>query len=95
MFFAAADKFMEISLDPSINVIILRMRSVPAMDVTALHTLESVLETCKKHNIVLLMSHVQEQPMSMMKRAGFDKAVGVENFCENIDAALARAEKIS
>ena len=95
MFFAAANKFMEISLDPSINVIILRMRSVPAMDVTALHTLENVLQTCKKRDITLLLSHVMDQPMSMMKRAGFDKALGKENFCENIDAALARAKSLS
>ncbi len=95
MFFAAADKFMKISLDPHINVIILRMRSVPAMDVTALHTLENVVTTCQKRGITLIMSHVQEQPMSMMRRAGFDRMIGIENFCENIDAALARAEKIS
>ena len=95
MFFAAAGKFMEISLDPSVNVIILRMRSVPAMDVTALHTLENVLQICKKREITLLLSHVMEQPMSMMRRAGFDKAVGEDNFCENIDAALKRAESLS
>lgn len=94
MFFAAADKFMTISLDPGVRVIILRMRSVPAMDVTALHTLDNVMNTCQKRGITLIFSHVQEQPLSMMKKAGFDERVGEENFCENIDAALARAEKL-
>lgn len=94
MFFAAADKFMTISLDPGVRVIILRMRSVPAMDVTALHTLDNVMNTCQKRGITLIFSHVQEQPLSMMKKAGFDERVGKENFCENIDAALARAEKL-
>lgn len=94
MFFAAADKFMTISLDPGVRVIILRMRSVPAMDVTALHTLDNVMNTCQKRGITLIFSHVQEQPMSMMKKAGFDERVGLDNFCENIDAALARAEKL-
>ncbi len=94
MFFAAADKFMTISLDPGVRVIILRMRSVPAMDVTALHTLDNVMNTCQKRGITLIFSHVQEQPLSMMKKAGFDERVGLDNFCENIDAALARAEKL-
>ena len=94
MFFAAADKFMQISTAPGIKVVILRMRSVPAMDITALHSLEKIMATCKKREITLLMSHVQEQPMAIMKKAGFDKEVGEENFCAHIDDALARAEKL-
>ena len=73
---------------------ILRMRSVPAMDITALHSLEKIMATCKKRGITLLMSHVQEQPMSMMRKAGFDQKVGEENFCAHIDDALARAEQL-
>jgi SulP family sulfate permease len=94
MFFGAADKFMDISLDSRVKVVILRMRSVPAMDVNALHVLNNVLKACQKRNITLLLSHVQEQPLKMMQKAGFDKSVGVDNFCENIDLALARAEQL-
>lgn len=92
MFFGAADKFMEISLDSHVKVVILRMRSVPAMDVNALHALNKVLKKCQKKHITLILSHVQEQPLKMMQKAGFDQAVGLENFCANIDAALERAE---
>ncbi|MDF2543216.1 MAG: sulfate permease, SulP family [Herbinix sp.] len=91
MFFGAADKFMNISLDSHIKVVILRMRSVPAMDINALHALKKVLKTCKNRKATLIMSHVQEQPLKMMQKAGFDKQVGEENFCENIDVALERA----
>ncbi len=92
MFFGAADKFMEISLDSHVKVVILRMRSVPAMDVNALHALNNVLKACKKKHITLILSHVQEQPLKMMQKAGFDQSVGLENFCDNIDLALERAE---
>ncbi|MDF2514396.1 MAG: sulfate permease, SulP family [Herbinix sp.] len=93
MFFGAADQFMNISLEDSrVKVVILRMRSVPAMDVNALHSLHSVWKACKKKHITLLFSHVQEQPLHMMQKAGFDKEVGEENFCENIDRALEKAE---
>ncbi len=30
----------------------------------------------------------------MMQKAGFDKEVGEENFCDNIDKALVRAEQL-
>ncbi len=94
MFFAASDKFMNISTKKNVKVVVLRMRSVPAMDVSAMHSLFRVLDTCKKKNITLVLSHVQEQPMHVMEKAGFDKAVGLENFMPHIDEALARAEVI-
>lgn len=94
MFFAAADKFLEIAIEPGKNVVILRMRSVPAMDVTALNSLEKFYDKCKKNNITLLLSHVEEQPYNMMKHAGFVKEVGEENFCAHIDDALAKAESL-
>lgn len=94
MFFAAADKFLQIGIEPGKNVVILRMRSVPAMDVTALHSLEKFYAKCTKSNITLLLSHVEEQPYNMMKHAGFVDRVGEENFCAHIDDALARAESL-
>ncbi len=39
----------------------------------------------------MLLSHVNEQPMSVMKKAGFIEMVGEENFLPNIDAALEKA----
>jgi SulP family sulfate permease len=94
MFFGAADKFMDISLDSHVKVVILRMKSVPAMDMNALHVLNHVLKSCQKRHITLILSHVQEQPLKMMQKAGFDQSVGMDNFCENIDLALARAEQL-
>lgn len=91
MFFGAADKFAKISLDSHVKVLILRMRSVPAMDVNALHSLSKVVKSCKKRNITVLLSHVQEQPLHMMQKAGFDKMIGEKNFCDNIDHALQKA----
>lgn len=91
MFFGAADKFMNISLDPKVKAVILRMRSVPAMDVNALYELQNVLKACKKKHITVLLSHVQEQPLKVMQKAGFDKQIGEQNICNNIDEALERA----
>lgn len=94
MFFAAADKLLSVTGHNSHDIIILRMRSVPAMDASALNSLNSVYHACEKTNTTLIFSHVNPQPMSVMKKAGFDKLVGKENFCANIDEALKRAEKL-
>ena len=95
MFFAAADKILQISLNDKDNCLILRMRSVNAIDATAMHSLEELLTKCKKKNITLILSHVNEQPLSVMQKAGFMEAVGEENFCEHIDDALKRAEELA
>ncbi len=96
MFFAAADKFMGITTEGKSkkNVVIIRMRSVPSIDVTALRSLEKIHKTCKKQGITLLFSHVQSQPMSVMKKAGFNLLVGVDNFLPHTDDALLRAEQL-
>lgn len=94
MFFAAADKFLDISFEPGVKVLIIRMRGVPAMDVTAFRSLKKIHATCKKRGITLLLSHVQEQPYAMMAKAGFVQEIGEDNFCANIDAALKKAGEI-
>lgn len=95
LFFGAADKILNIKLKEKYNVLILRMRSVTALDATAMHFLEQFYEKCQKKNITLVLSHVNEQPMSVMKKAGFDKMIGEENFCVHIDDALKRAKEIN
>ena len=94
MFFGAADKFMKINTDKSTKCVILRMRSVSAIDATALHSLQKVYEKCKKNDIILVLSHVNEQPMNVMVKAGFDDIIGPENMCAHIDDALKRAEEL-
>ncbi len=94
LFFGAADKILNIRLKEKYNVLVLRMRSVTALDATAMHFLEQFYEKCQKKNITLVLSHVNEQPMRVMKKAGFDMLIGEENFCAHIDDALKRAEEL-
>lgn len=94
MFFGAADKILKIGVNESTNCLILRMRSVNAIDATAMRNFEKLFETCKKKNVTLIFSHVGEQPMSIMHKAGFVELVGDENFCAHIDAAIARAREL-
>ena len=94
MFFAVSDKFMSVVLDTSIDVLVIRMRNVPAIDATGIETLKKIIQKCERHNIDVVFSHVNEQPKKAMKKAGFAKLVGKENFCNHIDTALVRAEEI-
>ena len=95
MFFGATSDYLAFANEKHKNVLILRMRNVPAMDITGLDTLEEAYNTCRKKGITLLLSHVNEQPLHVMEKAGFVEKLGAENICDNIDAALARAESLA
>ncbi|MBQ2285397.1 MAG: STAS domain-containing protein [Clostridia bacterium] len=95
MFFGASNKLLDILLDiEGKNAVVLRMRGVPALDATALGSLQEIYKKMQKNNVTLILSHVNQQPMSVLQKAGFVEKVGAENICANIDAALERASKI-
>ncbi len=94
MFFAASEKFMSIVRDTDEDVLIIRMRSVPAIDATGLLTLEKILAECDKCKIQVIFSHVNEQPMRVLEKAGIVEKIGTDNFCNHIDVALKRAEEL-
>ena len=91
MFFGAADKIPHMERNTGRNVLILRMRSVPAMDITALNSVQRLWEECREKGIRVIFSHVNEQPMSVFRKSGLYERVGEGNFAPNIDAALALA----
>ncbi|MBR3844221.1 MAG: STAS domain-containing protein, partial [Clostridia bacterium] len=94
MFFGAADKILDIQFKEYTKCLVLRMRSVPALDATAMNSLEQLYEKCCKKNVRLLLSHVNQQPMQVMKKSGFAERVGEENFCLHIDEALEKASNL-
>lgn len=94
LFFGAADKLLLITPSEKTKCLILRMRSVNAIDATAVHNLEELLDTCGKKKIQLVLSHVNEQPMKVMQKAGLVEKIGDDNFCAHIDDALRRAEEL-
>jgi len=94
MFFGVAERIADITLKDFTKCLVIRMRSVPALDATAMRSLEQLYEKCKKNNVQLVFSHVNEQPMKTMQKDGFVEMVGEENFLPHIDDALKRAAEI-
>lgn len=96
MFFGAADKLARVIKTAKTNgAVIIRMRTVPAVDATAIHSIETILRSCRRRHITLIMSHVNNQPMEVFRKSHIYEQIGENNFCANIDAALARAKEIT
>ena len=94
LFFGAANVIEHIVVKDFTTCLVLRMRSVTALDSTAMNALIDLTEVCEARGITVVFSHVNEQPMKVMDKAGFTKRVGKENFQPNISAALKRAEEV-
>ena len=94
MFFGAADKLLDVNLKDYTTVLILRMRSMTAIDATAMNSLDHLADRCDEHGVKIVLSHVNDQPLKAMKKSGFYKRIGAENIKPDITTALEYAKKI-
>lgn len=92
MFFAAADRLAAIDSKKYTRVIVIRMRSVPAMDANVMRSLNALADRADRKGIQLVFSHVNEQPLSVMKKDGFYERLGGDHFQQDIVSALEYAE---
>ncbi|GHV84617.1 sodium-independent anion transporter [Spirochaetia bacterium] len=89
-FFGVADTLQHVlrSVAKKPRAIILRMRSVPAVDSTGITALESFNHQCKQGKIALFICEMQESPRKTMERAGFIAAIGADNVRETLAEAI-------
>jgi SulP family sulfate permease len=74
-------------------VVILRLRNMTALDATGLFALEEVARKLKKSGRALILCGAREQPLKLIQQTEFEKLVGPENICDNVQDALSRAEE--
>ena len=94
MFFGMTERIADISVKDFTRYLIIRMRGVPSLDATGMNALENLYDYCNSHGVRLIFSHVNEQPMKTMRRAGFVDLVGEEHFRSCIDDAIAHAREL-
>ena len=94
MFFGMTERIADISVKDFTRYLIIRMRGVPSLDATGMNALENLYDYCYSHGVRLIFSHVNEQPMKTMRRAGFVDLVGEEHFRSCIDDAIAHAREL-
>ncbi len=89
-FFGAADKFMDnlADLDAHAKAVLLIMTRVPAMDATALFAFRSFKQMCNRHKVALYIIGINEQPWSVLEKAGVVEKIGVDHFYPNLETAL-------
>jgi SulP family sulfate permease len=94
--FGATDKISAVTEDLQTlpPVVILRLRNMTALDATGLFAIEEVARKLHANNRTLILCGARQQPASLIHQAEFEEVVGAQNICDNVQAALGRAEQV-
>jgi SulP family sulfate permease len=94
-FFGAAETFKDtlarVAGKP--KVLILRMRRVPVIDATGLHTLKDVVHRSRRDGTMVLLCEVQPQPLQALRRSVLIDEIGEEHVLPTLDSAIKRANE--
>jgi len=89
-FFGAVENFeralASTHTDP--QVVILRLRWVPFIDITGLQTLEEVIRDLHRRKVRVMITGANERVTGKLEKAGLLDLLGRENFCSDLPHAL-------
>ena len=78
-------------LPPGTRAVVLEMHQLVSLDNSGLEALVQLRRTLARQRILLVLCDLNEQPLAMLRRAGFDAELGAENITSHLGAALSRA----
>ena len=93
LFFGAVAKVEAVAeaLPPGTRAVVLEMHRLVSMDTSGLDALAQLHRMLARQGVRLLLCDLNEQPLSVIRRAEFDAVLGAENLLGDLPSALARA----
>ena len=91
LFFGAVAKIEALpdQLPAGTRAVVLEMQRLVLMDTSGLDALEQMHRTLQRSGIALVLANVNEQPLGLMRRAGFEAVLGAGRIVPNMAAAWA------
>jgi sulfate permease, SulP family len=71
------------------RVVVLEMNRLISMDSSGLDALEQLHSELKKRGVALILASVNEQPLGLIRRSGFEAALGADHIVPSVAAANA------
>jgi len=96
LFFASAKKYAETIYSVGYNskILIIRMRYVPFVDLTALHNLKATIESLKAAGLIIMMSGTVDNVYKDLKNNGIIDILGEENIFKEFSMAIEYANNL-
>jgi len=93
LFFGAVGKIEALAgqLPAGTRCLVLEMHRLISMDTSGLDALQQLHATLQRQQVALVLANVNPQPLGLMRRAGFEAALGAEHIVPTLAEALADA----
>ncbi|MFO1217105.1 MAG: SulP family inorganic anion transporter [Burkholderiaceae bacterium] len=90
LFFGAVGKIeaLPAQVAGDARCVVLEMHRLISMDTSGLDALQQLYRALQTRNVALVLANVNEQPLSLMRRSGFEQVIGPENIVPTVTAAL-------
>jgi sulfate permease, SulP family len=90
LFFGAVGKVESLParVPEGTRTVVLEMHRLVLLDTSGLEALHQLHRTLHKRGTALVLAHVNEQPMSLLRRSGFEAEIGPENIVPTVNAAF-------
>jgi len=98
LYFANVSTFQDLVLDldvndPALRAIVVDMYPVNQIDSTATHTLQEIIETCRRNGVQLYLAGVKGPVKDVLDAAGLSEELGEERFFLEVHDAVEAAER--
>jgi SulP family sulfate permease len=95
LFFGAVGKLEALAeqVAPGTRVLVLEMHRLVSLDSSGVDTLKQLARTLRRRGIALVMADPNEQPLSLLKRAGLEEILGAECIAATLGEALTLARR--
>ena len=90
LFFGAVGKIEALpeQLPAGTRAVVLEMQRLVSLDTSGVDALEQLHRTLTRQDIGLVLANVNDQPLSLMRRSGFEAMLGAEHIVPTIAAAV-------
>ncbi len=92
LFFGAVGKIEVLpgQLQDGTRAVVLEMHRLISIDTSGLEALEQLHRVLKRRDIGLVLANVNEQPLSLIRRSGFEAVIGADAIVPNLEEAMGR-----
>ncbi|MDP1899885.1 MAG: SulP family inorganic anion transporter [Rubrivivax sp.] len=97
LFFGAVGQIEDLParVQPGTRAVVLEMHRLISVDTSGLDALKQLHRALQRRAVALVLANVNEQPLSLIQRSGFEALLGAENIVPNMAAALGAEDPLA
>jgi SulP family sulfate permease len=95
LFFGAVGKIESLpaQIDPHTRAVVLEMHRLISMDTSGLDALQQLHRALQGRSIALVLANVNEQPLSLIRRSGFEEVLGPDQIVPTVSALVGESAR--